>query len=52
MRRLRQTLRHFALQSLTSGLKRKIPFLQRKQIFLIRKEWNSPSDQFLPPKFL
>ena len=46
MRSLWQTPRHLALQSLTSGLKGKIPFLQRKKIFLIRKERNS-GDQFL-----
>ena len=50
MRSLRQTPHHLALQSLTNGLKGKITFLQRKQIFLIRKERNSSfSDQFLRP---
>jgi len=47
MRSLRLTPRHLALQSLTRGLKGKIPFLQRKQISLIQKERNSPGDQFL-----
>ena len=50
MRRLRQTLRHFALQSLTSGLKEKIPFFAKKANFSYSKRMEFAQRPFSPAK--